>query len=132
MKAYSNKKTLKALTEHNRCTVIGIKIGEKNNFNAKASSELRLHKQLRWWLHDPVLPGWNFNLSSRDRFHPTITKRNEFSSRQGGTGFHLVFVYKNHKFFLTNWRHMRRKNTIAITMIYWNVLLWIFSNWCVN
>ena len=24
---------------------------------------------LRWWLHDPGLPGWNFKPSSRDRFH---------------------------------------------------------------
>ena len=28
---------------------------------------------LRWWFHDPGLPGWNFNPSSRDRFYPTIT-----------------------------------------------------------
>ena len=48
-----------------------------------------------WWLRDLVLTGWNFNLSSRDRFHPTITWVNWFSSRQGGTAFHLVFVYKN-------------------------------------
>ena len=48
-----------------------------------------------WWLHDPVLPGWNFNQSTRDRFHPTITWGNQFSSWQGGTGFHLIFVYKN-------------------------------------
>ena len=29
--------------------------------------------KLRWWLHDPGLPGWNFNPSSRGIFHPTIT-----------------------------------------------------------
>ena len=33
------------------------------------------------------------------------------------------------KFFLTAWRHMRHKNTIEISSFYWNVLLWIFSNW---
>ena len=27
-------------------------------------------------LHDPGLPGLNFNLSSRDSFHPTITRGN--------------------------------------------------------
>ena len=32
----------------------------------------------------------------------------------------------------THRRYMRRKNTIEITEIYWNVLLLIFSNWCVN
>ena len=30
-------------------------------------------------------------------------------------------------FFPIDWRHMR-KNTIEISLIYWNVLLWIFSN----
>ena len=25
---------------------------------------------LRWWLHDPGLPGWNFNPPSRGIFHP--------------------------------------------------------------
>ena len=30
--------------------------------------------------------------------------------------------------FLTDWRHMRRENTIEISSIYWNVLLWIFSH----
>ena len=29
----------------------------------------------------------------------------------------------------TNWCHIRRKNTIEISAIYWNVLLWTFSNW---
>ena len=105
---------------------------------------------LRWWLHDPVLPGWNFNPSSRDRFHPAITWGNHFSSRQGGTGFHLVFVYKNPYisidlkmftkwwnsiktfvyFFLRDWHHMRRKNTIEITTIYWNVLMKFFRVIC--
>ena len=35
------------------------------------------------------------------------------------------------KFFLTNTdrHHMPRKNTIEISSIYWNVLLWIFSKW---
>ena len=31
-------------------------------------------------------------------------------------------------FFLTDWSHMLRKNTIEISPSYWNVLLWIFSN----
>ena len=31
-------------------------------------------------------------------------------------------------FFLTDWRHMRHKITIEISSIYWNALLWIFSN----
>ena len=31
-------------------------------------------------------------------------------------------------FIVTDWRHMRRKNTIEISSIYYNVLLWIFSN----
>ena len=35
-------------------------------------------------------------------------------------------------FFLTDWRHMRYKCTVEISSIYWNVLLCIFSNWCVN
>ena len=85
---------------------------------------------LRWWLHDPVLLGRYFNASSRDRFHPTIAWGNRFSSRQGGTGFRVIptFVY----FFLIDWRHLRCKNIIEVTIIYWNVLLWIFSNWCVN
>ena len=47
---------------------------------------------LRWWLHDTSLPGWNFNSSSRDRFHPTITWKNQISSRQSRTVFHLIFV----------------------------------------
>ena len=34
---------------------------------------------------------------------------------------------RNH--FLTDWCHMRRKNAIEISSIYWNVLLWILSNW---
>ena len=54
----------------------------------------KMENLLRWWFYDLVLPGWNFNSSSRDRFHPAITWRNQFSSRQGGTGFYLVFVYK--------------------------------------
>ena len=29
-------------------------------------------------------------------------------------------------FFLTDWRHMSCKNTIEISLIYWNVLLWYF------
>ena len=37
-------------------------------------------------------PGWNFNLSSREKFHPTITWRNDISSRKSGTGFRIVFV----------------------------------------
>ena len=85
---------------------------------------------LRWWLHDPVLPGWNFKSSSRDRVHPTITWGNQFSSWQGGTGFHLIFVYQKpidshwfknvHKvmkfykeiclIFSRRWRHMHRNN----------------------
>ena len=47
---------------------------------------------LRWWLHDPSLLEWHFNLSSPDRFHPTITWGNQISSRQGVAVFHLVFV----------------------------------------
>ena len=31
-------------------------------------------------------------------------------------------------FFLIDWRHVRHKNTIEISLIYWNTLLWIFSN----
>ena len=30
-------------------------------------------------------------------------------------------------FFLTDWRHIRRRNTIEISSIYLNVLLWVFS-----
>ena len=108
------------------------------------------------------MPVWNFNPSSRDRFHPTIIAwRNIFLSRQGGTGFHLLCIYKNAQIpfdlkmlclsclvfscaysflmrwwnfikifvlFFTEWRHMRRKNIIGLSMIYWNVFLWIFSN----
>ena len=38
-------------------------------------------------------------------------------------------ILKRHllTFFLTDWRHMRRKNIIEISSIYWNVLLWIFQ-----
>ena len=100
----------------------------------------------RWWLYDPVLLGWNFNPFSQDRSPSTITWGNQFSSRPGGTSFHLVFVYKNPQtpidlqmfktwwnsidtfvcFFLTDWCRMRRKNITEITTIYWNVHLWIF------
>ena len=31
--------------------------------------------------------------------------------------------------FSPDWRHRCRKNTTEISSIYWNVLLWIFSNW---
>ena len=34
--------------------------------------------------------------------------------------------------FLTDWRNMRRKNTIELSSVYWNVILWIFLNWYVN
>ena len=34
--------------------------------------------------------------------------------------------YLCRNFFITDWRRMRRKNTIQISSIYWNVLLWIF------
>ena len=34
-------------------------------------------------------------------------------------------------FFLTDWHHMRCKNTIKVSSTYWNVLLRIFSN-CYN
>ena len=37
-------------------------------------------------------------------------------------------LYFGRNFFLIHWRHTRRKNTIAISSIYWNVLLCIFSN----
>ena len=40
---------------------------------------------LRWWLHDPSLPGWNFTPSSWDKCHPPITCGNYLLSRQGGT-----------------------------------------------
>ena len=47
----------------------------------------------------------------------------------------LFFFHKMMKFykgicsFLIDLRQMRHKNTIEISMINWNVLLWIFSNW---
>ena len=34
--------------------------------------------------------------------------------------------YLCRNFFLTDWRHIRRKNTIEISSMYWNVPLWIF------
>ena len=34
-------------------------------------------------------------------------------------------------FFLTDWRHMRRINTIEASSIFWNGLLWIFS-YCIS
>ena len=37
-------------------------------------------------------------------------------------------LYFRRNFFLTDWCHMRCKNTIEISSICWNVLLWIFSN----
>ena len=48
--------------------------------------------KVRWWLHDPCLPGWNFTPSSRGRSHPTIACGNLIWSRQGGTVFHLALV----------------------------------------
>ena len=47
--------------------------------------------RFRWWLHDPGLPGWNFNLSSQDRFYPLITCGNSISSWKSRTVFHLLF-----------------------------------------
>ena len=47
-------------------------------------------------LHNPGLPGSSSNPSNVDRFHPKITWRNQISSWQGGTVFHLYlfrFVY---------------------------------------
>ena len=102
----------------------------------------------RWWLHNLVFPGWNLNPSSRGRFHPSISLGNQFHPGKAGqvsTWYFLqnpwipidskmstkwwnairAFLY----FFPTDWRHMGRKNTTEITKIYWNVLLWIFSNW---
>ena len=38
--------------------------------------------------------GMKLQPSSRDGFHPTVTWRNQFSSRLSGTSFHLVLVYK--------------------------------------
>ena len=42
------------------------------------------------------------------------------------------FIRTFASFFLTDWHHIRRENTIEISSIHWNVLLWIFSNYCVN
>ena len=33
------------------------------------------------------------------------------------------------KLFFTDWYHLHCKNTIEISSIYWNLFLWIFSNW---
>ena len=34
-------------------------------------------------------------------------------------------------FFLAGWHHMHCKSTTEISSIYWNVLLWIFSDWLI-
>ena len=45
----------------------------------------------------------------------------------GGCFYIIIKFYKTFvNFFLTDWRHILRKNTIEIYSIYWNVLLWIF------
>ena len=81
--------------------------------------------------------------------YPTITLGNQFSSWQGGTGFGICLqnlidyhwfknvhkmmkLYKDICLLLSHRLTSCRKNTIEKTTIYWNVLLWIFSNWCVN
>ena len=91
----------------------------------------------------PVKSG---QISSYDYMEKSI------SVRQDGTRFHVAFIHKNTQiaidvkmftkwlnsvksfvyFFVTDWPHMRHKNTMEITTIYGNVLLYNFSNWYVN
>ena len=66
-----------------------------------------------------------FNPARRDRFPLGICLKKPIDSHwfkmfTKWWNFIKTFVY----FFLTDWHHMRRKNTIEITTIYWNVLLW--------
>ena len=82
--------------------------------------------------HDLVLPEWNFNPSSWESFHPTITSV-IFLARQDRFP-HVIFLQNpidSHNlkmftkwwnsikifvyFFHADWRHMRRKNTIETT-----------------
>ena len=75
----------------------------------------------------------NFHPNKKGRFPPGICLKIPIDSHW------LKNFHKMRKFykdicllFLTDWRHMCRKNAIEITKIYWNIFLWIFSNWCVN
>ena len=45
---------------------------------------------------------------------------------------HLFCMNKQYScqtFFLTDWRHVHRKNKREISLIYWNVPQWILSEW---
>ena len=59
---------------------------------SKSISQINL-KSLWWWLHDPGLPGWNFNLSSREKFLPCDYMGNQISTQQGRSVFDQVFFY---------------------------------------
>ena len=95
-------------------------------------------------------PGTDFTL----RLHGEI-KFHSDKAREFSTWYLFRFVTKTHRsfilqrcllfvikwwnsvktfvsFFLTDWCHIPRKNTIDLSLIYWNKVLWIFSNDCVN
>ena len=49
---------------------------------------------IRWWLRDSNFPGWNFNPSNRDRFHPMITKETKFHIVKAGK-FTTGYLFKS-------------------------------------
>ena len=97
--------------------------------------------RLRWWLHDLVLPGWNFNRSSRNRFDLydymgkwifITARRDRFPPgiciKAPADSHWVKNVHKRMKFYkdiclLFSRRYIRRKNAIEITTISWNLLL---------
>ena len=80
-------------------------------------------KHHRWSLFLIKLQTWRPAKRLQHRCFPVrIAKflRTPFlQSTSGGLQRYLTF-------FLTDWRHMNRKNTVEISSIYWNVLLFIF------
>ena len=67
------------------------------------------------------------------RWFPVKIAKNILQNSSGGCFWKImnstkIFVI----FFSQRWRHMRRKSTLEISSIFWNVLAWIFLNLCYN